>query len=75
LLNKVARIVSDDDVAHLISLWVKAEVRDGSRISNLEKGIPQGSAISPMLANLYLDELDEQLLAQGIRLVRYAVNL
>ncbi len=57
---------------YLISLWVKAEVWDGTKIANLAKGIPQGSAISPMLANLYLDELDEQLLGQGIRLVRYA---
>jgi RNA-directed DNA polymerase len=56
----------------LISLWIKAEVWDGTKIANIAKGIPQGSAISPMLANLYLDELDEQLIARGIRLVRYA---
>jgi group II intron reverse transcriptase/maturase len=72
LLDKVKHIVLDEDINCLISLWVKAEVWDGTKIANLAKGIPQGSAISPTLANLYLDELDEQLLAQGIRLVRYA---
>lgn len=72
LLSKVRRLVADDDLYYLLSLWVKAEVWDGSKISRVKKGIPQGSAVSPMLANLYLDELDEGLLAQGIRLVRYA---
>ena len=72
LLDKVRLVVPDADMNHLISLWVRAEVWDGTKITNLSKGIPQGSAISPMLANLYLDEFDEQLLAQGIRLVRYA---
>ena len=72
LINKVRHVVPDNNLNYLINLWIKAEVWDGSKISNLKKGIPQGSPISPMLANLYLDELDEGLLSQGIRLVRYA---
>lgn len=56
----------------LIDLWVKAEVWDGTKICSLTKGIPQGSAVSPMLANLYLDELDEELLSRGVKLIRYA---
>lgn len=35
-------------------------------------GLPQGSSLSPLLANLYLDTLDEQLLAKGYKLIRYA---
>ncbi len=72
LLDKVRHIVPDSAVFNLINLWVKAEVWDGSQVSRLAKGIPQGSAISPMLANLYLDEFDEELLGKDLRLVRYA---
>jgi group II intron reverse transcriptase/maturase len=72
LLDKVERLVVDQELRRLIRLWVEAEVWDGETVTRLTKGIPQGSVISPILANLYLDELDEELLAQGIRLVRYA---
>lgn len=72
LLDRVQRLVADEDVQKLVCLWVKAEIWDGERVSLLTKGIPQGSVISPILANLYLDDLDEELIAQGIRLVRYA---
>lgn len=72
LLNKVNRLIADERVQNLIRLWVKADVWDGDNVSRLTVGIPQGSVISPMLANLYLDELDEELLAHGMRLVRYA---
>src|SRR4030042_1690377 len=72
LLSEVAELIVEKSLQHLISLWVKAEVWDGEQVLRLTQGIPQGSVISPMLANLYLDELDEELLARGICLVRYA---
>jgi len=53
-------------------MWVKAEVWDGKRVYRMTKGIPQGSVISPILANLFLDEFDEALLKKGYKLVRYA---
>ena len=52
--------------------WVAAEVYDGSRVYPLERGVPQGSVVSPMLANLFLDELDEELALFGQAVVRYA---
>jgi group II intron reverse transcriptase/maturase len=72
LLAKVERLLPDAHLNRLIRLWVQAEVYDGEKIFVLEKGIPQGSVVSPILANLFLDELDESLTAQGFRLVRYA---
>lgn len=72
LLDKVNHLIADGKVQNLIRLWVEAEVWDGENVSRLKLGIPQGSVVSPMLANLYLDELDEELLARGQRLVRYA---
>lgn len=72
LLADVQRLVHDKDIGRLIRLWLKAEVQDGKQRFRLKKGLPQGSPISPMLANLYLDHLDEALLDDNKKLVRYA---
>ncbi len=72
LLAKVAQVISDRRVVRLIRLWVEAQVYDGERVYACEKGICQGSVISPVLANLFLDEFDEALLARGYQLVRYS---
>jgi len=74
LLDKVKRFVHDPFIQGLIELWVKAEIWDGKTLKALKKGIPQGSPISPILANLFLDELDEALLRKGYKIVRYADN-
>lgn len=72
LLAKVSRVIADVAILNLIRLWLTAEIYDGEKIFVLEKGIPQGAVVSPLLANLFLDELDESLTAQGFRLVRYS---
>jgi len=72
LMEKVKRYIQDEEVARLIELWIKAEVWDGENLRFMEKGIPQGSSVSPILANLFLDELDEEMLESKQRYVRFA---
>ena len=52
LLSKVAKRVDDDDIMRLLKLILKA---------NGKRGIPQGGVISPLLANIYLNEVDKML--------------
>lgn len=72
LIKKMEKIIDEPEILRLFHKWIKAEIYDGTRIWMLDKGIPQGSVVSPMLANLFLDELDEMLMSFGKKLVRYA---
>ena len=72
LLDRLQELDLHPYVRHLLSLWVRAEVYDGETVRPLERGLPQGSVVSPMMANLFLDVLDEQLAELGEKAVRYA---
>ena len=72
LMTEVGKLVDDQAILNLIRLWLKADVIDGKRRFRLRKGVPQGSPLSPLLSNLYLDHLDDTLLEQNMRLVRFA---
>ena len=72
LMLEVGKLVKDEGILKLIRHWLKADIVDGKQRFRLHKGVPQGSPISPLLSNLYLDHLDEMLLENSLRLVRFA---
>ncbi len=72
LLLELSRHIQDSGVIRLIRTWLRTPIQDEETTWTPVRGVPQGSPISPLLANLYLDWFDEQLLAQDQRLVRFA---
>ena len=73
LLSRLDQRVSDSRILELVSRMLKAKVvmPDGVVVST-EEGVPQGGPLSPLLSNIVLDELDQELSQRGHHFVRYA---
>ncbi|MDP2817715.1 MAG: CRISPR-associated endonuclease Cas1 [Polaromonas sp.] len=72
LLRLIGDVIGDRDLIQLIRHWLVADVIDFTDIIPSELGVPQGEAISPLLANIYLDQLDKEFEKAGTTFVRYA---
>lgn len=75
LMARVARQVRDKRVLALIGRYLRAGVAAGDIIQATVLGTPQGSPLSPLLANIWLDDLDGELEQRGHRFARYADDL
>lgn len=73
LMKILNKYVADGTVLDMIWAWLKAGYMEEGKYHDSSSGTPQGGVISPLLANIYLNELDWMLDdLEGIRFVRYA---
>jgi RNA-directed DNA polymerase len=72
LMSTIAKRVSDKRLLKLIRAFLNAGVMENGLVIPMDRGTPQGGPLSPLLSNLVLDELDEELKRRGHRFVRYA---
>ncbi|HID30305.1 MAG TPA: CRISPR-associated endonuclease Cas1, partial [Desulfobacterales bacterium] len=71
LIQRLADLVPEESVARLVASWLTVDIHDGNNVYQLTKGVPQGSSLSPLLSNLYLDLFDKVMLERGYKLIRY----
>jgi RNA-directed DNA polymerase len=72
LMARVARKVADKRALKIIRAFLNSGVMEGGLTSPTDIGTPQGGPLSPLLSNIYLDDLDRELEKRGHRFVRYA---
>jgi RNA-directed DNA polymerase len=72
LMHRVAHKVHDKRLLKLIGKYLRAGAMVNGRLEKTRKGVPQGGPLSPLLANIVLDDLDKELERRGHRFVRYA---
>ena len=72
LMSRLARRIKDKRILRLIRRYLRAGMMEGGLVSQRTEGTPQGGPLSPLLSNVLLDELDQELERRGHRFVRYA---
>ena len=72
LMAKIGRRVRDKRVLKLIGRYLRAPMQRHGRNEKRSRGTPQGGPLSPLLANIYLDDLDKELERRGLSFCRYA---
>lgn len=72
LISILRERISDAKTLRLVRQFLQAGVMENGLISPSKEGVPQGGPLSPILSNVYLDKLDQELEARGLHFVRYA---
>lgn len=72
LMSKVHAFINDGDTESLILKYLKSGSMSLNGFNPSEVGTPQGGPLSPLLSNIYLDELDKELENRGLSFCRYA---
>ena len=72
LISILREKVNDSTTLHLIRKFLQAGILENGLVRANDRGVPQGSPLSPILSNVYLDRFDRELESRGLRFVRYA---
>ena len=72
LMDRLAKRIADKAVLRLIRRYLQAGIMAAGVVLEREQGTPQGGPLSPLLANVLLDEVDKALEKRGHRFARYA---
>ncbi len=72
LMARVARKVKDKRILRLIRRYLQAGIMDEGLKKARREGTPQGGPLSPLLSNIFLDDLDKELEKRGHKFCRYA---
>ena len=72
LMDRLGKRIDDAGVIRLVRAYLNAGIMDGGVAVERYQGTPQGGPLSPLLANVLLDEVDKVLEARGYRFARYA---
>ena len=75
LIAELRKYVADNTVIELVEKFLQADVMDGMERWTPTSGAPQGAIISPLLSNLYLNDLDHHMASAGYQMTRYADDL
>ena len=75
LINLLRKEVKDERVVQLIKRYLKSGVMENGVVRETEEGSPQGGNLSPLLANVYLNEFDHEFAQRGVPCVRYADDI
>jgi group II intron reverse transcriptase/maturase len=75
LLNILRNSIQDERVIQWIKRYLKSGVMENGIVMETEEGSPQGGNLSPLLANIYLNEFDKEFERRGVVFVRYADDI
>ena len=75
LINLLRKKVKDERVVQLIKRYLKSGVMENGVVIDTEEGSPQGGNLSPLLANVYLNEFDQEFLKRDVPCIRYADDI
>jgi len=75
LINLLRKEVKDERVIQLIKRYLKSGVMENGVVMETEEGSPQGGNLSPLLANVYLNEFDQEFIRRGVPCIRYADDI
>jgi group II intron reverse transcriptase/maturase len=75
LMNLMRKRVHDKRVTELIKKYLKSGVMENGLVIKTREGSPQGGPLSPLLANIYLNEFDQEMARRGVLVIRYADDI